>query len=176
MSAHHVKRLVCLGLSLGLIGGCVPTPVPSTWPLGSAKDAVIETYGSWIRLGSPGRETSGELIAVELPKIWVLTDQGRITVVSAAEVSQADLIVYGNKAGLVGSLSALGTISTASHGYYAALSAPIWILAGIAASSFESGDGWLKFPGTDWNEFKKFARYPQGLPKDLDLSLLKPKR
>jgi hypothetical protein len=31
----------------------------------------------------------------------------------------------------------------------AVFSAPIWFLVGIAASSFESGDGWLKFPGTD---------------------------
>jgi hypothetical protein len=173
MSGHHIKRLVFLGLSLGLIGGCVKTPVPSTWPLAaSAKDGVIETYGSWIRLG----EISGELIAIELPKIWVLTDQGRIVVVSAAEVAQADLIVYRNSADTIGTLSVLGTLSTASHGFGAALSAPIWIIAGICASSFESGNGWLKFPGTDWNEFKKFARYPQGLPKDLDLSLLKPKR
>jgi hypothetical protein len=49
------------------------------------------------------------------------------------------------------------------------------VVAGIASASAESQSGFLRYPDTSWQEIAKFARFPQGIPKGLDLKKLEPK-
>jgi hypothetical protein len=76
---------------------------------------------------------------------------------------------------MIGGWTVVGILSSASHGYYGLISAPIWLLCGLLNTAAESKSGFLLFPGSSWREMAKFARFPQGIPKDLDLQTLKPK-
>lgn len=181
MCTHRVKSWACLILAVAWLAGCMKQPsVPVIWPLPTAQDALLNTHGGWIRLQAAGEEINGELIAVELPRIWILTEYGVRTFASAPDVTRVELILYKNRSKSLGAWAVLGFLSTLSHGGFLLISAPIWLLGGISISSSESTDGWLTFPRydasgnltTDWAEIAKFARFPQGLPKDLDLSRL----
>jgi hypothetical protein len=183
MCGHRAKTRACLFLAVAWLAGCMSQPeVPVTWPLPSAQDAVLDIHGSWIRLFE-AEEIEGELIAIELPRIWILGEKGIRTVADASAITMAELILYKNNAGSIGLWSALGLLSSLTHGFFAVISGPICLVGGISISSYESADGWLTFPrrntfgnlAIDWAEIAKFARFPQGLPKDLDVSLLKPK-
>jgi hypothetical protein len=184
MCGPRAKIRVVPVLALFYLASCATQPtVPKTWPLLKAKDAAVETYGCWIRLQAQS-EIAGELIAVELSKVWVLTEAGIPTAVEMDAVWKAEIVVYKNNSGSLTVWSVLGTLSSASHGWLAIISGPLWFLAGVSATSSESYDGWLRLPRaettvilkSDWLEVGKFARFPQGLPKDVDLSQLKIRR
>jgi len=184
MCGPRAKFLTGLVLATAWLTGCATQPkVPETWPLRRAKDAVVETHGCWVRLQTPS-EIAGELIAVELPKVWVLTEAGIPTAVETGAVSRAEIVIYKNNVGSRTGWAVAGTVFTATHGMLAIVSAPLWLIVGISAASSESYDGWLKLPQEnttviskwDWLEVGKFARFPQGLPKDVDLSQLRMKR
>lgn len=76
---------------------------------------------------------------------------------------------------IVGLWAFLGFLSTASHGYYAAASAPIWLFTGIYNASAESTSGVTDSDFVVWDEIRKYARFPQGIPQGVDLRRLKHK-
>ena len=72
-------------------------------------------------------------------------------------------------------LTVLGTLSTFSHGFIAVISAPIWIVSGSAAAAIQSRKPILDYPKTTIDQFTIYARFPQGLPTNLNRASLKSK-
>ena len=105
----------------------------------------------------------GELLAVDGCFVYVLTDAGSVGIPSKdVETVKVQLYPTTAAAGVV-VLTALGTLSTISHGYYLVISLPVWLGAGIP-NAFSLGRA---------DDFKidhaspllfQFARFPQGLP------------
>ncbi len=57
----------------------------------------------------------------------------------------------------------LGTLSTASHGYFLVISAPIWILVSIPVAVSAADKTTLEAPAESV-PLEQFARWPQGVP------------
>lgn len=157
--------------------GCASTTAPSKW-LAPPIETQRQAFGGWIsvdyqtnRLKS---EIHGELIAVAPDSIFVLAAD-RFWAIPAKQITKAKLTAYDPNVGPLALWSFLGTLSTASHGFVLIISAPIWIISGTAASSAQSYQPQLSFPKKPWNEFRKYARFPGGLPQGLDRKTLKRK-
>ena len=69
-----------------------------------------------------------------------------------------------------------GALSTASHGVGLIISFPVWILIGSISTATQSYTPIQKFPVKSWDELIKYARFPQGLPRVLELGKLEPKK
>ena len=170
-------RFAGLGCIFLLVIQCATVRAPSDW-LPSLGEAEHQAFGGWLYIlsGLRGQDLylQGEFIADDVTSVYVLASD-RVAVVPKAEIHQATLTIYKSQAGAAGELAALGVVSTISHGWYAILSAPIWLLVGIGVTATESYSGFLEYPKVSWDELRKFARFPQGIPKGLDLERLKPK-
>jgi hypothetical protein len=105
--------------------------------------------------------------------VLVLNKSG-VTDIPAAEIKRTRLELYDENK-IVGLWAALGTLFTLSHGFYLVLSAPIWVISGISGAVGESRSGIVEIEGSSPEEFRKYARFPQGLPAGIDLRLLKVK-
>ena len=69
-----------------------------------------------------------------------------------------------------------GSVSTISHGYYAVITLPLWLMFGIPSAVGESvRDRYETEEPTEeyWDSIQMFARFPQGI-NDIDLSAIKP--
>jgi len=65
---------------------------------------------------------------------------------------------------------------TLSNGYYASITLPLWLIAGIPSVVGESERDKYDMDEPDeayWDSIKAFARFPQGLD-GIDLSQIKP--
>ncbi len=176
----HINRklFVVLSCALAVVAmGCASTTAPSQW-LPRPDRAQALAYGGWISVyyakGRTKLQAHGELLAIHADSLFVLSANS-LTAIPTAKTKKATLTAYDANVGPLVAWSVLGTLSTASHGAGLIISAPVWIITGIAATSAQSYAPQLSFPKKSWNEFRKYARFPNGLPPNIDRRALRPK-
>jgi hypothetical protein len=169
--ATRLRRTAVAGL-LAAAAGCYHSSAPPGW-LPSPVQAQREAFGSWIRVqGRPNTEplAHGELIAVDTDSVHVLAD-GRLVSLARAMLCCAEVTTYRMDLSELQVWSVLGLVSTASHGFVLILTAPMWIIAGTAATANASYAP--RIVSTDPVVLQPFARFPQGIPAGLDRSTLR---
>jgi len=157
--------------------GCASTTAPSKWLAPPAETQCL-AYGGWISINYQNNRTKsevhGELIAVHPDSVFVLT-VNQLWAIPSNKISKAKLTAYDAQIGSLTAWSVFGTLSTLSHGIVLIISAPVWIISGTAATSAQSYAPQLSFPKKPWNEFRKYARFPSGLPPKIDRRTLQRK-
>ena len=157
---------------------CAGNPAPEGF-LPSPAGAAHDVYGAWIEVTvSAGRRDSaiaGELIAARADTVWILRDSGPVVAVPTSTVKKGRVARYRSDAGAVAGFTALGVVSTISNGFLLGITAPLWIITGIVASSNESYAPLRGVPPLAWADLAAYARFPQGLPPGIDLGEIRPK-
>jgi hypothetical protein len=163
------RTLIVAGLTC--LCGCGATnPAPAEWRP-QAVAAQRSTRGGWIQVDGIDRSgkdlAHGELIAIDPAAIHVLTAAGLQSIPRAA-VRRITVVGYGNRTGTLTIWAVAGGVSTLSHGGYLLFTAPMWIIGGVISHHKENSAGvWH-----DAEIARRFARFPQGLPPDLDPAAL----
>lgn len=158
---HRNQRKMIALLAATLLCGCARNPAPAGWQP-PAVEAQQATRGGWILIEcEDDSNVTGELIAVDETTLHVLTVAG-LEAVPRSTVRTARLVGYGT-AGNLRPWTALGAVSTLSHGGWLVGTLPMWLVGGLTAASHEVNAA-LVPP----DEFASFARFPQGLPPKLD--------
>lgn len=92
---------------------------------------------------------------------------------SFLHIQKARLVEYNSHVDGLGGFVLLGAFSTVSHGFFLIVTAPLlWILGGSLAVASRSRDPIIDYPIYSLLNFSKFARFPQGLPKNLNRNAL----
>lgn len=176
---YYRKLIYLLGLFLItiVINGCATTYAPSGW-LPKTEDIEKTAYGGWLTVVVPAKtfneepkwiQYGGEFIAQNEDKVFLLYDSLYIIpkyniIKSILEVDEKNDTEYG--------LWTLGgSVSTVTHGFFAVISLPVWLLAGIPAAVGESSRDRYEAEQPDsnyWSDINKFARFPQGLPSNIN--------
>jgi hypothetical protein len=172
---HWPRARSALALAaLVLAAGCASTTAPSGW-LPGAEEAQRDAYGGWIevhpREGLQPKRILGELIAVAPDSLHVLTIAGLVGF-ARGDVERATLFGYESPAAAFGGWTALGTLSTLSHGFGLIYSAPVWLITGIGVTANASREARIQYPQDGWLVMRPHARFPAGWPEGLDRSTL----
>ena len=169
------------GLSLVLgFAACTSNPAPKGW-LAPAPEAVSDPFGAWVRieLAPAGNQTplGGELIAVAVDSVFVLTPDARFHAIAQADVTWARVAHYDSQFGQLGTWTMLGSVTTLSHGWFLSLSLPVWTIWGSLTTGAQSRAPLedVREGKNSWEAVGKYARFPQGLPPDVDRGRLQPK-
>lgn len=166
MHTHEPGKTSALVLT-ALLAGCAGNPAPKGWQPPAA-EAQRSTRGGWILIECEDEtNVTGELIAVDDMTLHVLTASG-FQSVPRSSVRESRLVGYGTAENLR-VWTAVGAVSTLSHGGGLILTLPMWLIGGGVAASDE-----VKAALVPLDEFAQFARFPQGLPPEFDPSLLGP--
>ncbi|MDQ3370803.1 MAG: hypothetical protein M3680_35745, partial [Myxococcota bacterium] len=150
---------------IALLGACISNPDPREPTL----DATARRgHGGWIVATSrAGAIVQGELISIDGDRLHLLVWGPRgetLTYVPTAEVARAQLYTYDSESGF-GAWGLLGSLSTVSHGFFAVLSFPVWVLTAGTIAAIESRHVRLEYPDDPWSKLAAWARFPQGLPR-----------
>jgi hypothetical protein len=160
---------------------CAGNPAPRGW-LAPAQDALSDPYGAWVELELPsaGKQvpSGGELIAVAFDSVFVLTTDGEFHALARADVTRARVAYYSSQHGQLAAWTIIGSVATLSHGFFLVFSFPVWAIGGSVTTGGQS-----RAPLADvgenkhsWDAVTKYARFPQGLPSELDRGRLWPKQ
>jgi hypothetical protein len=108
-----------------------------------------------------GNSVSGELISVSKTELVVLTKKDAEIRVPRAKVKYVEVLdVYDAYGGFGAGWVALGTVSTISHGLFAILSLPVWLVTGVPTVIIGSQINDVDFEDNELNKLRQFARHP----------------
>jgi len=150
---------------LSFAGACFRTTAPSSF-LPTAQEAARDGYGGWIRVQNhDGTQVEGELLAATVDTLHVLSFGGWLAM-PVGQVRVATLTAFRVRLDPIVTWGVIGAVSTLSHGFVLILSAPIWILTSSVAGANASTAP--RIQSVDPAKLAPFARFPQGLPPDID--------
>ena len=149
-------------------------------PRGSVPPVAVapqDAFGGWAAVWvdkSYRPAFEGELIAISADSVFVLVSDSLVAR-SLKGVRRVRVVGYDPKAVDLMNWTLAGTLSTASHGIVAILSAPVWLLVGSAVTSSAARSSEINVPGyyRTWDDLRPYARFPQGLPPGLDRTTLR---
>lgn len=154
---------------------CFHTTAPPGW-LPAPEEVRQSAFGAWASVvpdDSARRRVDGELIAVDRDSIHVLTATGLVSLGMHA-VRDVTLTTFAQPRGDLQAWALFGTASAATHGLFAVLTVPTWLLVGGLSNASAARAPVVELKdGVD--ELRKFARFPQGLPATLDRTVLQPR-
>ena len=157
-----------------LAAGCAHSGAPRDW-LPDAAESREQAHGGWVMLRlADGTHHGGELIAVNADRLVVLEDSSCVTF-ATAQVTNAYVTGYQSAAGMIAVWTAMGAVSTLSHGFVLIASLPAWLLVGSILTSVESFAPREHVSASTWQEARAYARFPQGMPEGLDPATLRPR-
>jgi hypothetical protein len=181
-----IKKYLCYMITATLLCGCIPSNVPRAYVPGISK-VYQNSYGCWMITelkptyqSVSTDDVSGELLAIQNDSILLLVDDYELVVFQREQVDRARLITHKNQAGTLGLMTGgfflPNIIGTLAYGYtgFLVLGIPV-LITGVTLTIVEASDqaNILDYPEeNELLEFIKFARYPQGIPPDIDTKQL----
>ncbi len=181
--SKRINLILVLSGFILFLSGCGTTFIPANYrhTPGGAKRAIT---GSWTEvklkhtdITESETSLSGELIAIQSDTMYILTAMG-LKDINTSNIAVADLYLFVNQAeknatitGLLYIPDILAAIIIGEPAFLL-LGVP-WIITGTIISVVEGSAhlNKLNYPGKNQlSELKKFARFPQGLPSDIDKS------
>jgi hypothetical protein len=163
----RIKKIGFILLAV-IINGCAsPHYLPSSENIG------ISPYGSNIEISrKEASDINGELIAIDENQIYVLADsESKCITVPLSKVRRFRLRYARPKH--YGWTIPLFTLATISHGYFLIITAPLNLIVTVAVTV--SGENSFVYNNRKitYEELKMFARYPQGIPQNIDIAKIK---
>ncbi len=164
------------------LAGCAVAKAPSDW-LPNVEDIPEDAFGAWVEISQSDTTRYGELIALDGDSLYLLPVAPRaskrakaldsaasshLDVIPLSAIPEARLFWFDSDWERLALTSLAGTVATVSHGAFLMISSPFWILGGFASSNIHSRKPLLSYPDATWSTFKSYARFPQGLPPDLN--------
>jgi len=107
----------------------------------------------------------GELIAVQDNTLFLLTGK-ELQEIPLQRIRKARMRIPGSNPGSVFLWTLLGSASTITHGLWLAVSLPAWLIVGTLSTAIAIRESQIS--GPRWDLYRKYARFPQGLPEGFD--------
>jgi hypothetical protein len=138
---------------------------------------MTDAFGGWIelRLISPENFIAGEFIAIRDDSLYILTG-GEIQKYAIPNVSSARVVLFKTESDSYGIWTFFGSLLTLSNGGFAVITLPSTLISGISTTVVEAKRiNFLDYPSNNFDELKKFARFPQGMPEGINTTDLIPR-
>jgi hypothetical protein len=162
-----IKYFIFIILIMSCFGAC-------TYPyyLPQSETIDVNQYGSYIEINPMQGELSGELLAVDNNAITILTDlnfQKKVEIVPLSKVHTFSIRYAKSKS--YGWTIPVFSLATISHGVFAIFTFPLNLIStiSITASAINS----YKYKNITYDQLKMYARFPQGIPANVDLGTIK---
>ena len=168
MLSRNIVHPVAIVLTAVLFTSCAVTNVPPRW-LPEAEQTPTSVYGGWIEIKTLRWEVMGELIAVTKDTVFVADYALRS--IAVRDIFSARLVTYNES--IIGAYVFLGLILSITNGWFILFTGLIWIIGGLIAGANRSFDPIIDFPEKPIFAFQPHARYPQGIPTEVDRSTIR---
>lgn len=166
----RIKFINVMALCGIFIFGCTSN---SYLPDSSGLD--VNQFGSLITVAiNEGKAIKGELLAINGVQLVVLnkdTTHERISIIPINSVKHFKLRYAKSKH--YGWTIPVSLIATIAHGWYLILTAPVSLIVTISVTSGGENAYTYSNKTMTFDKLKMFARFPQGIPPNIDLASIK---
>jgi hypothetical protein len=171
-----LKNRILIALYVIVLCGCSIVKAPQG-SVPRRKAIVTDAFGGWISVSSKTTQSTiqGELIAISSDSVLIMSES-KVQVLSKVDIDNARIIFFNNESGAYTWWTILNSFAAISNGYYFVFTFPISLITGILTVSGEAERiNYYDYPALTWEELNKYARFPQGLPDQVDTKEIKPR-
>ena len=167
-----MKNLLIIIISISFMWSC-STPQYLSTP----KDFKNNVNGLYLeyKLNKSQRREIAEIIEVKNNYVKLLpVDNKEIITIKRNDIKQAQVLVSlsANNQKQLNTWAGLLNLASLGHGVFMVFSLPINLIT--STSNYSKGIYRMKIPNdVVWHELHKFARFPQGIPENIDENLIK---
>jgi hypothetical protein len=142
--------------------------------LPSHKEVDVNVYGSYIEIDHTNRkDVAGELIAIDANRIVLMPIQGHsCEVIPLSEINGFNLRYAKSKN--YGWTIPVFTVFSLVHGGFAVLTLPLNLIITTAITASGQKAYLYNEKEISYKDLQMFARYPQGIPKGIELNQIRP--
>ncbi len=138
-----------------------------------SEDFPTDVYGSDIILVTEDRKQyNGELIAVD-DRVWILQDDGRTQSCDTNSVMLYELRLAQRK-GKLGWAATANLLLPISHGILGLITLPVSLIT-LGSLELATKKYDIKHYEITYQELRKFGRFPQGIPSEVNVHQLTPR-
>jgi len=182
-----IRNILLIFICIAIDCGCQNRMIPAGY-LRSPKQITKSITGGWVDVSvipDPSNDTitiiSGELLSVQNDAFQILTAGTGLISVNIDRISAIKLYLFSNpNISLLGFLGVIpniaGAISQTDYaGGFLLIGIPLFVTSLVMAiADTQISNSTLRYPGNNsLSEFYKYARFPQGLPPDLQKEKLR---
>jgi hypothetical protein len=176
----RINIILVFSVSIICLLECSTANIPVSYRF-NPRDLKKEITGNWIEINihsesnvNPDIKLSGELIAIQSDTVYILTEV-QLNSVQINMINKAILYIYNGQAGKYAVATALlylpDIIAAFVTGipYFLEFGVP-WVIVGSSISIYEATENSnrLIYPKENiLEDFKKYARFPQGMPQGI---------
>jgi len=171
-----LKSKTLFTLCIIVVCGCSSVKAPKE-SVPRRKAIATDAFGGWVTISLKTNQNSiqGEFIAVASDSVYIMIDN-EVQLVSRADINNARVIFFNTESGSYGVWTFLNSLATISNGYFLIFTLPLNLITGISTTTGESKRiNYYDYPALTWEELNKYARFPQGIPEQLDIKEIKPR-
>ena len=162
--------------SLAWLIGCTAVKAP-VGSVPKRTDLSIDAYGGWmeVQLLSTNTSRSGEFIAISNDTIYLMPSE-KVVKYAVSDISTARIIYFNTETDSYNNWTRIVSVSTLTNGLFLIFTLPLALSTGISTTNAEADRvNYVDYPATSIDELKKYARFPQGMPREVTLDMLKPR-
>jgi hypothetical protein len=171
-----LKNKILIALCFMVLCGCSAVKAPQG-SVPRRKDIVTDAFGGWISasLKTTRNSIQGEFIAISLDSVFIMSDN-KVQILPKADIDNARIILFNSESGAYSGWTFLSSLATISNGHFLVFTLPINLITGISTASGEAKRiNYYDYPALTWDELNKYARFPQGIPEQVDTKEIKPR-
>lgn len=171
-----LKSKILIALCFIVLCGCSTVKAPQG-SVPRRKAIVTDAFGGWINVSLKTTQSSiqGEFIAVSSDSLFIMSDY-KVQILPKADIDNARVVFFNTESGIYGAWTFLNSLATISNGYFLVFTLPINLITGISTTSGEAKRiNYYDYPTLSWDELNKYARFPQGIPEQVDTKEIKPR-
>jgi hypothetical protein len=135
----------------------------------------VNQYGSYIKINKVNKDAiNGEIIAIDSSQLVVLIKKNGLSNCVSVPLNEVNrFTIQYAKSKHYGWTIPVFTFSTITHGFLSILTAPVNLI--VTTSVTAGGAKAFKYSEKDitFDKLKMFARFPQGIPPNIDTAQLK---
>jgi hypothetical protein len=163
------RKLILLVFVVIVISGCASHKF-----LPEPENIGVNEYGAYIRLNRTGLlpDVFGELIAIDSSQLIILSRDSSACVTVPIEQIKSFNIKYARWS-QYGWTIGVGAILPVVHGWYSFISLPVHYTVTIISTVSSRKTYGYNNKEISLDELRMFARFPQGLPPNVDIGLIK---
>jgi hypothetical protein len=170
---YKSKSILIIGF-IALLSNCATVKAPSG-SVPTRTEITTDAFGGWISASLKSRQEAiqGEFIAVSTDSIYILTGN-KAQGYALTSVDKARIVMFNTNTALYIFWTVGGSLATLSNGDFLVFTLPLTLVTGIVTTSAEAHRiNFYDYPQFTWEELKKYARFPQGLPEKISITDIK---
>ena len=139
-------------------------------------DLPVNPYGHWMEVKTDAGIQYGELLALESDSLIMIDTADQLYHLAKVNIQEVKLWIHRDESIPVKKYTGAMAGASVSNGWFMILTIPAWLITrSRLLKQTEAMEREIRYPEMEWEKMRPYARFPQGMPDEIERGELRGK-